>query len=351
MKRTSRASSEVRIAARSPFRSIAGPATVRIPTPSSSRTMYASARLPEPRRADEQDVVERLPACDRRGRARPRAAPSAAPGRRTRPGWRGRSERSNSSSSSSRAPGRETARLRHAAFLSASRTRSSAGELRIDPGERRARLRRPSSRARRARRGQRAPSEPTTAASSTASATFSRSSSTTRCAVFLPIPGIASNRAVSSSTIARRSSDTDDPETIAIAIFGPTPLTEIRCSNSSRSAASREPVELECVLPDDEVRLDRDLAVALGQPQRGRRRRDEIPDAVDVEDEAVRTPHDRQCPAGARSTRSPQERRRQGVADRDRERVGCVRVDGPVVSASARIVCTIRATWAFSARP
>ena len=47
-KRTSRSSSPVRIAAMSPFRSSAGPATVRMPTPSSSRTIWASVVLPSP---------------------------------------------------------------------------------------------------------------------------------------------------------------------------------------------------------------------------------------------------------------------------------------------------------------
>ena len=46
----------------------------------------------------------------------------------------------------------------------------------------------------------------TGAGASTPAPSFSFSSSTTRCAVFLPMPGIASKRAVSSSAIARRSS-------------------------------------------------------------------------------------------------------------------------------------------------
>ena len=42
------------------FFSSAGPATVRRPTPSSSRTICASVVLPRPGRAGEQHVVERL---------------------------------------------------------------------------------------------------------------------------------------------------------------------------------------------------------------------------------------------------------------------------------------------------
>src|SRR4051795_10044673 len=47
-KRTSCLSRPVRIAAMSPFRSSAGPATQRMPTPSSSRTMYARLVFPRP---------------------------------------------------------------------------------------------------------------------------------------------------------------------------------------------------------------------------------------------------------------------------------------------------------------
>ncbi len=58
---------------------------------------------------------------------------------------------------------------------------------------------------------------------------------------FEAIPGIASNRAVSSSTIARRSSSGVEPETIASATFGPTPLTVRSWTKSSRSARSAKP--------------------------------------------------------------------------------------------------------------
>src|SRR3989441_2098810 len=70
---------------------------------------------------------------------------------------------------------------------------------------------------------------------------FSFSSSTTRSAVFLPIPGIAWKRAMSSRAIARRSSAGGEPETIASATFGPTPETARSASNSSRSPGSAKP--------------------------------------------------------------------------------------------------------------
>ena len=76
---------------------------------------------------------------------------------------------------------------------------------------------------------------------STAVPSFSLSSSTTRCAVFLPMPGIASKRAVSSSAIARRSSVGVEPETIASATFGPTPLTLSRWTKRSRSSTEPNP--------------------------------------------------------------------------------------------------------------
>ena len=48
------------------FRSSAGPATERMPTPSSSRMMCARLVLPRPGGPDEEDVVERLAARLRR---------------------------------------------------------------------------------------------------------------------------------------------------------------------------------------------------------------------------------------------------------------------------------------------
>src|SRR5439155_414334 len=57
--------------------------------------------------------------------------------------------------------------------------------------------------------------------------------------------------------------------------------------------AVREPVELEGVLADVQIRLDRDLGAQLRAPQRARRRLDEVADAADVEDEpAVGPPAD-----------------------------------------------------------
>ena len=114
---------------------------------------------------------------------------------------RGRSVRSTSSSSPSRSAG-----ARNCALMPPS---SAPPHLLLDREARRrrarARRRRPTSRARRARRGPAAPRR-RGGARRRPTPSFSFSSSTTRCAVFLPMPGIASKRAVSSRAIARRSS-------------------------------------------------------------------------------------------------------------------------------------------------
>ncbi len=71
--------------------------------------------------------------------------------------------------------------------------------------------------------------------------TLSRSSTTIRSAVRLPIPGTAVKRLVSLAAIARNSSRELPPESAAIATFGPTPLTEISMRKSSRSSSVAKP--------------------------------------------------------------------------------------------------------------
>ncbi len=101
-KSTSRSSSPVRIAAMSPLRSSAGPATVRMPTPSSSRTICASVVLPSPGGPTSSTWSSASP--------RAFAAASAIASCSLTLSWptkssrrRGRSERSSSSSSGSTA--------------------------------------------------------------------------------------------------------------------------------------------------------------------------------------------------------------------------------------------------------
>ena len=144
----------------------------------------------------------------------------------------------------------------------------------------RARPRRASSRARRARRARRGAVARRAAALGTPAPSFSFSSSTTRCAVFLPMPGIASKRAVSSSAIARRSSAGVEPGDDRERDLRPDAGDgEQSWTKSSRSLGVREAVQLQRVLADVEVRLDRHLVAPsprearAASPGRGSRRR------------------------------------------------------------------------------
>ena len=162
------------------------------------------------------------------------------------------------------------------------------------------------------------------------------------------MPGIAWNRFTSSRAIARRSSAGVEPETIASATFGPTPFTPSSELEELALVGRREAVQLQRVLADDGVHLDRDLAVA--EAVHRRRRVHEVADAVDVDDERLADAARRRGRAAARSRRDrPLQRRRERMADRDRERVG-----GVVrrrTSSRPRIAFTIFPTCSLSARP
>ena len=183
----------------SPFRSSAGPATVRMPTPSSSRTMNARLVLPRPGGPTRSTWSSASP--------RAFAASSAIASCSLTRSWptksssrRGRSERSTSSSSG-RSVGREELRssCRPAAAPGGPAPRRQLGvdlgerPLGVDDGV--------------AELDERVAGDEVSRRGSVALVTDRRlSSSTIRSAVFLPIPGIAWNRATSSRTIARRSS-------------------------------------------------------------------------------------------------------------------------------------------------
>ena len=77
--------------------------------------------------------------------------------------------------------------------------------------------------------------------SSSAPATFSRSSTMIRSAVRLPIPGTAWKRLASPAAIARSRSRALPPESAAIATLGPMPLTEISSRKRSRSSSEAKP--------------------------------------------------------------------------------------------------------------
>src|SRR6266511_831137 len=173
-------------------------------------------RLPEARRPGEQDVVERLAAPlrgferDRELLLDARLADEVVEGLRAEGALELGVFRQQLAHYDA-----------HAAFLSAARTCSSTGSSRSTCASARSASTTDQPSSTSASRATRSACD----VSPPASPIFSRSSRTTRCAVFLPMPGIASKRAVSSSAIARRSSPGVEPETIASATFGPTPLT------------------------------------------------------------------------------------------------------------------------------
>src|SRR5581483_6936145 len=190
-------------------------------------------RLAEAGRAGEEDVVERLPARLRRlegdrellldalladevaERARPQRPLQLVLGIR-------RHRRQE---------------LGHAACLSACRTCSATGS----DGSTSASARSASTSDQPSSTSASRAVRPSSPAATSTSGSFSFSSSTTRCAVLSPMPGIAWNRFTSSRAIARRSSAGVEPETIASATFGPTPFTPSSSSKSSRSSAEANP--------------------------------------------------------------------------------------------------------------
>ena len=90
------------------------------------------------------------------------------------------------------------------------------------------------------------------------------------------MPGIAWKRAVSSSTIARRSSAAGEPETIASATFGPIPADREQMDEKLALAGVGEAVELQRVLADVQVRLERSTsprAVCAARQRAGSPRR------------------------------------------------------------------------------
>src|SRR5581483_12185257 len=110
-----------------------------------------------------------------------------------------------------------------------------------------------------------------------------------------------------------------------------------------------EAVQLERVLADMRVDLEHDLAVTLGPAERGRRGGDEVADAVDVEHDPVRAPRDRR-PAQAGDHDATL-----SIGGASAWQIATASASDACVDSGrvfrARIVCTMRATWAFSARP
>src|SRR5581483_6988265 len=127
--------------------------------------------------------------------------------------------------------------LIHAACFNAARTCSSSGSSGSTPASARSASTSDQPSSTRASRAVRSPPSSVTPAR----LIFSFSSSTTRCAVFRPTPGIAWKRFTSSRAIARASSAGVEPDTIASATLGPTPFTPSSSSKSSRSAVVAKP--------------------------------------------------------------------------------------------------------------
>ena len=223
-----------------------------LPSPGGPASRTWSSASPRPLRRVERDpelLLDALLADELGERAGPERAARAPPRRRRR--RRARATRlahaalfsaertcsSTGSDSSTSASARSASSSDQPSSTSASRaSEPAAGGGR---GERRARRACPSAPSRRAAR------------------------SCARC------PGIASKRARSSRAIARRSSAGGEPETIASATFGPIPVTPSSSSKSSRSSARREAVELQRVLADVEVGLDRHLLADARRVTRG----------------------------------------------------------------------------------
>ena len=92
-----------------------------------------------------------------------------------------------------------------------------------------------------------------------ASGNLSRSSSTMRSAVFLPIPGMRVSRATSFPRIAPTISSAAMPLRIVIASFGPIPLTVISFSNSSFSDGTQKSVERNQIFAHVRMNVQRNL--------------------------------------------------------------------------------------------
>ena len=120
-----------------------------------------------------------------------------------------------------------------------------------------------------------------------AAATFSLSSKITRSASFLPIPGIETSTAWSCCMIASWSSAAGREPTIAIATFGPTPVTVSSSPKNPSSSTVRNPYSAWSVLADDVVGEQLQPAARRRGGEHRRRGVDAVPDAADLDDERI----------------------------------------------------------------
>ena len=240
----------------SALRSSAGPAVCTNGTSSSAATICASEVLPRPGGPASSTWSSASPRLEAAAIETPSCSRSAS--------WptnsssrRGRSVASGSSSGRTRAVCRRdsagstanTPGVRIGSGLTggprAARRRSGPRACRR---RRRAAACRPPRACSRARAGASRASERgssprvmTIGSSASGTPTFSRSSTTIRSAVRLPIPGTACSRAVSPAATAPSSSRGGPPESTASAIFGPTDCTPISSRNRSRSSSVAKP--------------------------------------------------------------------------------------------------------------
>src|SRR4051812_3952041 len=323
MKRMSRSPSPVRMAATSPLRSSAGPAAERRPTPSSSRTMKARLVLPRP----GGPISSRWSSASPRDRVASSAIASCSLTR----SWptnssseRGRSERSSSSSSG------RTAGARNCASVSVSVMRPSRPGGPVPPAatrdpSRRAppRPRSATSRARRARRGRpraacrRSESaRPSSRASPSAPARRAARSSCRSRGWPRTAPCRRARSRAGGRRVASRRRSPARPSGRCRRRRAGARTARARRPRRSRRAGARPPERAGGCRASPPPRPQRDLPPLASPPARSRRRRRRAQSA-----RRCARPRSR---AVARSSDRFHQRRRHRVADRDRQRVGCV---------------------------
>src|SRR4051794_17621896 len=347
MKSTSLASSEVRIAAMS-FRSRSGPATWRIPTPSSLRTICASEVFPRPGGPASRTWSSASPRRFAASRAISscsftRSCPTKSSSER------GRSERSSSSSASAwtgarnwvtdqtfgRSSRRPPQRLAHLLL---------DGQRLVDVGERPVGVeQRPTQLDKRVAR--RRVDGSAGGVVDDAELLLQLQHDALRRLAADPRDRLEPRRVLSRDRARElagwRTADDRERDLRADAVHAQEELEQLALG------AGREPVELERVLAHVRIDLDGDLAVS--EPVHGRRRLHEVADAAHVDDKpAPRAAVDPSAQPGDQLTYL-----RSGGASAWQIATASASAAwfGRGRSSSARIVFTIRCTCCFSARP
>ena len=196
--------------------------------------------------------------------------------------------------------------------------------------------------------------------SSSAPATFSRSSTMIRSEVRLPIPGTAWKRLASPAAIARSSSRTGPPESAERATLGPIPLTEISSPKRSRSSSEAKPKSAsESSREISSAWRKASRPVGGHRLQRLGRDRQPVADAAGVDRRRGRDA----APSPLRGRRRSSGRLAETASSRQRRRFPPVAPPWQIATASASAawsgvggsgrpssVPTIRCTWSLPAR-